>query len=171
MAKHRTAKTSAKTSAPKTAEPPAADAASASGEEVNKSRLIQDILAVSPDRGPKDIADELTSMGVPTTPKYVSTIKTNMKTKAGLPKRKIRSKKIGSRGPSASKVVPRKPRPQTTPTTTPTTTPAAAAAAPEAMPKTELNFQHLKLAKEMAKQLGGVDQARTVLQALMQLTE
>ncbi len=150
---------------------PAETAASTPGEEVNKSRLIQDILAVSPDRGPKDIADELTSMGVPTTPKYVSTIKTNMKTRAGLPKRKIRSKKIGSRAPTAPKVVPRKTPQETAASTAQATSPSTLVKTTHAVSETELNFEHLKMAKELARQLGGVQEAKEVLNALMQLTE
>lgn len=146
-------------------------AAAAPGEEASKSRLIQDILTLSPDRGPKDIADELTSMGVPTTPKYVSTIKTNMKTKAGLPKRKIRSKKIGSRAPIAPKVVPRKTPQDTAAPTAQATSPSTSAKTPHAVSEPELNFEHLKRAKEMARQLGGVQEAKEVLNALMQLTQ
>ncbi|TVS09365.1 MAG: hypothetical protein EA424_27390 [Planctomycetaceae bacterium] len=153
-----------------TANAPEENAASA-GEEVNKSRLIQDILAVSPDRGPKDIADELTSMGVPTTPKYVSTIKTNMKTKAGLPKRKIRSKKIGSRSPTAPKVVPRKTSQETAAPTAQAASPSTLAKTPHAVSQTALSFEHLKMAKELARQLGGVQEAKQVLNALTQLTE
>ncbi len=171
MAKNRIPKSAAAQSARNAEDAPAAMAALAPDEKVNKSRLIQDILADAPDRGPKDIADELTAMGVPTTPKYVSTIKTNMKTAAGLPKRKIRLKKAGSRSTASSNVASGTSPPQTAALPASTTDSAAAAATREAGAPTELTFEHLKMAKEMARQLGGVDQARAVLQALMQLTE
>ena len=121
-----------------------------SSGDVNKSRLIQDILAVSPDRSPKDIAEELTAMGIPTTPNYVSTIKTNLKNKAGAPKRKTKAKKAAPKAPQA---------------------PQAAKQTAVTAPSVKINFEELKMAKDMARQLGGVEKAREVLSALMQLSE
>lgn len=123
----------------------------AQGTEVNKSQMIKDILAVTPDRAPKDIADELTGMGIPVKPNYVSTIKTNMKAKGGAAKGKAKAKK------TASKAAPK------------------AARAPKPAPKSaeslNITFDQLRLAKDMARQLGGAEKAREVLGALLQLSE
>ena len=46
---------------------------------VNKTVEIHKALAATPDKGPKEISDELTAKGIDVKPGYVSTIKTNMK--------------------------------------------------------------------------------------------
>jgi hypothetical protein len=127
--------------ATKTAKPGRVDAA-----QVSKSSLIKEILALSPDRSPKDIAEELTSQGIPTTSNYVSTIKTNLKNQVVAPK-KIKRKKAVAKAPPAAK-------------------PAVKATADAA-----ISFDQLRMAKEMARQLGGVEQAKEVLGALIQLSE
>ncbi|MCL4205676.1 MAG: hypothetical protein KJ000_24605 [Pirellulaceae bacterium] len=123
----------------------------ASGTEVNKSQMIKDILAVTPDRAPKDIADELTAKGIPVKPNYVSTIKTNMKAQGGAAKGKAKAKK------TASKAAPKAAR--------------SAKPAPKSAESLNITFDQLRMAKDMARQLGGAEKAREVLGALLQLSE
>jgi hypothetical protein len=133
-----------------------ANKAEAPGTEVNKSRMIKDILAVTPDRSPKDIADELTARGIPTTSNYVSTIKTNLKAKGDAPKKKAKAKKAVAKADAPKADAPK---------------PQAAKPAPKAAAGGKITFEQLRMAKEMARQLGGAEKAKEVLSALLQLSE
>jgi hypothetical protein len=130
------------------------------GGEVSKSSLIKDILAVTPDRSPKEIAEELTAQGIPTTANYVSTIKTGLKNVAPSPRGKGRAKKSAkkaaakaTRGTKAAAKAPRGAKP-----------------APKAA-SVNITFDQLRMAKEMARQLGGTEKAKEVLNALVLLSE
>ena len=107
---------------------------------MNKTQEIKKALAAAPDKTPREIAEALTAEGVVVSPGYVSTIKTNMKAKATAPKK---------RGPA--KKATRKKR------------------ASKAAPATDVTFDQLRMAKEMAQQLGGVENAKKALSALSQL--
>jgi hypothetical protein len=109
---------------------------------VNKTQEIKKALAATPRKSPKEISDALTAKGVAVTPGYVSTIKTNLKAKA--PK-KVSKKKV------AAKKKPTKKR------------------TPKATPATNITFEQLRMAKEMAQQLGGIEKAKETLAALSEL--
>ena len=134
-----------------------ANKAEAPGTEVNKSRMIKDILAATPDRSPKDIADELTAQGIPTKPNYVSTIKTNLKAKGDAPAIKAKPKKAAAKKTDAPKADAKEPQ--------------AAKPAPKAAAGGKITFDQLRMAKEMARQMGGAEKAKEVLSALLQLSE
>jgi len=111
--------------------------------DVNKTQEIKKALAASPDKGPKEISDALKAKGLDIKPGYVSTIKTNLKAKAKkAPKKKAVAKKKATGKKPAAKV-------------------SAA---------TDITFEQLCKAKELAQELGGVDKAKEALSALAQLT-
>jgi hypothetical protein len=139
---------------------------------INKTVEIHKALAATPDKGPKEISEELTAKGIDVTPGHVSTIKTNMKkaevaaggeplaetatpklksvkTKRGLKKRVGAKKKTGRKKKAAA--------PQAAPA------PAAALAG--------ISYDDLQQAKDLARQLGGLDKAREALAALANLQE
>jgi ABC-type Fe3+ transport system substrate-binding protein len=104
--------------------------------DVNKSQEIKKVLAATPGKSPKEIADALTAKGVEVTPGYVSTIKTSLKAKKAT-KKKVSRKKQTSK----------------------------------AAPATGVTFDQLRMAKDMAKQLGGVKNAQEALTALSELVD
>ena len=55
---------------------------------VNKSKAIKEALAAKPEASSKEIADALTSQGIPVTPTYVANVKSTMNRKPGRPKGK-----------------------------------------------------------------------------------
>ncbi len=114
---------------------------------VNKTQEIKKALAATPNKTPREIAEALTAGGVVVSPGYVSTIKTNMKAKATGPK-KVAKK----RGPAKKKATRKK-------------------RASKAAPATDVTFDQLRMAKEMAQQLGGVENAKEALIALSQLVD
>jgi len=111
---------------------------------VNKTQEIKKALAVRPAKTPKEIADALTAKGVDVTPGYVSTIKTNLKAKAAAPKKKAAAKKKARR---KNKRAPKK-----------------------ATPVTKITYDQLRMAKDLAQQLGGIEKAKATLAALSELT-
>ena len=67
--------------------------------KTNKTQAIKDYLADHPKAGPKEIAEALNKRGFAIKPKYVSTIKTNMKakskaTKKAAPRRRAASDQV-----------------------------------------------------------------------------
>jgi hypothetical protein len=72
---------------------------SASG---NKSQAIRDALAANPDKGPKEIADDLQAQGYKVNAQYVSTVKFGLAKKAGGGRVVVR-KKLG-RPPGGTRV-------------------------------------------------------------------
>ena len=67
---------------------------------VNKSKAIKEALAAKPEASTKEIADALTSQGIPVTPTYVANVKSTLKKKPGRPK----GKRQATRGPGAKSV-------------------------------------------------------------------
>ena len=114
--------------------------------DVNKSQEIKKALAASPDKPPKEIAEELTAKGVKVSAGFVSTVKTNLKTKAAKTKKRAKKKAV------AKKTAGKKP-------------------APKASSSAGITFDQLCMAKELAQQLGGVEKAKAALGALSQLTD
>jgi arginine repressor len=68
--------------------------------DVNKSQEIKKVLAATPGKSPKEIADALTAKGVKVTPAYVSTIKTNLKAKKAKKKKVTRKKQAPKAAPA-----------------------------------------------------------------------
>ena len=125
---------------------------------VNKTQEIKKALAAAPDKKPKEISEALTAKGVDVSPAYVSTIKTNLKAKTGAPKKKVAPKqKAGKTSLTAKKKVAKKK--------------ATKKRAPKAAPVTDITYEQLKKAKEMAQQLGGTEKAKEALAALAQLMD
>ena len=120
---------------------------SAPKSDVNKTQEIKKALAATPDKKPKEISEALTAKGVDVSPAYVSTIKTNLKAKTGAPKKKAVKKKVAAKTKATKK------------------------RAPKVTPATDIRFEQLKKAKEMAQQLGGVEKAKETLAALAQLVD
>ena len=119
--------------------------------DVNKSQEIKKALAATPDKPPKEIAEELTAKGVKVSAGFVSTVKTNLKTKAAKTKKRAK-KKVVAKKAVAKKTAGKKP-------------------APKASSSAGITFDQLCMAKELAQQLGGVEKAKAALGALSQLTD
>jgi len=111
--------------------------------KANKTQVIKEYLAANPHTAPKDVAAALNEQGLDVTPNYVSTIKTNMKSK-GKGKKVAAKKKVVVR----KKVAPKK------------------QAASD-----EISLSALLEAKKLAGKLGGVEQAKNAISALAQLTD
>ena len=109
---------------------------------VNKTQEIKKALAATPGKSPKEISEALMAKGIEISPAYVSTIKTNLKAKMGAPKKKVAAKKKATKK-----------------------------RAPKVAPATDISFEQLKKAKEMAQQLGGAEKAKEALAALAQLMD
>ncbi|MCH5375687.1 MAG: hypothetical protein JJ992_17080 [Planctomycetes bacterium] len=119
----------------------------ATGESnVNKTAEIKKALAATPEKPPKEIADNLIAKGVDVTPGYVSTIKTNLKkaseTRKKTGKKRVTKKKVGrkKRGTASAKA-------------------------------SGITYEQLQLAKQLAKNFGGVEEAKAALNALSQLRD
>jgi len=63
-------------------------------ETVNKSQAIRDALEAHPEKSPSEIAESLKAKGLNVNAQYVSTIKSNAKTK-GLKRRVVKRRKPG----------------------------------------------------------------------------
>jgi hypothetical protein len=114
-----------------------------SGSDVNKTQEIKKALTATPEKGPTEIAADLTAKGVDVGPAYVSGVKLKMKDEGGAPKkkgRKGRKKKVARRG-----------RP------------------PKVTPSADITYDQLQKAKAMSRQLGGVEKAKRALAALAEL--
>jgi hypothetical protein len=115
----------------------------APGGDVNKTQEIAKALKSTPEKGPTEIATDLTAKGVDVSPAYVSGVKLKMKDEGGTPKKKARKgrkKKAARRG-----------RP------------------PKAASSANVTYDELQKAKAMSRQLGGVEQAKAALAALAEL--
>lgn len=107
----------------------------------NKSAAIREYVAANPEAKPKEIVDAMKSQGMDVSPAFVSTIKS--KSATGGNKKKARG---GGR--------PKAPRA------------AASASTARAGGGGELSVNQLVKAKKLADELGGVANARAVLEAL-----
>lgn len=130
--------------------------------KLNKTQVIEKALAASPSKGPKEISEALTAKGVDVSPAYVSTIKTNLKTKTGAPKVATKKKVAPKQKASKTGVTPKKRAAKKK---------AAKEQAPKAAPASDITYEQLCLAKAMAKQLGGAEKAKEALAALAQLVD
>jgi hypothetical protein len=136
---------------------------SAPKSKLNKTQVIEKALAASPDKGPTQISKELTAKGIEVSSAYVSTIKTNLKAKTA----------------TSTAAAPAAPAPAAPIAATPKTTTKKKVAkkkavkkqAPKVAPATDISFEQLKKAKEMAQQLGGAEKAKEALAALAQLMD
>lgn len=108
----------------------------------NKSAAIREYVAANPEAKPKEIVDAMKSQGMDVSPAFVSTIKSKSAT-GGNKKKKARG---GGR--------PKAPRA------------AASASTARAGGGGELSVNQLVKAKKLADELGGVANARAVLEAL-----
>jgi len=128
--------------------------------DVNKSQEIKKILAATPDKGPKEISEELTAKGVDVSPAYVSTIKTNLKAATEAPakiaKKKVTPKRkaVKAKRTAKKKIAKKK---------------AAKEEAPKAAPASSITYEQLRMAKDLAQQLGGIEKAKETLTALSEL--
>ena len=109
-----------------------------------KTAAIKAALIAHPTKMPKEIAPLLQSEGWDVTPQQISVVKSNMK----------------AEGQTAA------PAPRRTPAPAAKRTPAPA---PRATGDNDLSFDTLRRAKELSKQLGGVEEAKKTLDALAQL--
>ena len=139
---------------------------SAPKAKLNKTQVIEKALAASPGKGPKEISEALTAKGVDVSPAYVSTIKTNLKAKMATP---ITAAPITAASiPAAPIAAP--PKKKATKKRI-AKKKAAKKRAPKVAPATDISFEQLKKAKEMAQQLGGAEKAKEALAALAQLVD
>ena len=109
---------------------------SASG---NKSQAIRDALAANPDKGPKEIADELQAQGYKVNAAYVSTVKFGLAKKAGGGRVVVR-KKVGR-----------------------------SAGEPRAAAATGTGMSMMDAALALIKAAGGIEQARATLATIEQI--
>ena len=125
--------------------------------KLNKTQVIEKALAASPDKKPKEISEALTAKGVDVSPAYVSTIKTNLKAKAAAPTPAVPIAVTPKKKATKKRKVAKKK--------------AAKKRVPKVAPATDISFEQLKKAKEMAQQLGGAEKAKEALAALAQLLD
>jgi hypothetical protein len=143
----------------------------AATSNVNKKQAVERVLAATPDKPPKQISEELAAKGIDVTPAYVSNIKFHLKSeadggtseapKAETPTPKLKSlkaKRTTKKKGARRKKVARK-------------QPVAKPAAPQAAAAGNVTYEQLQQAKELARQLGGLEQAREALSALSNLQE
>jgi hypothetical protein len=111
----------------------------------NKSQAIRDYYAAHPNAKPKEISAELKKAGVDVTPAFIST---------------IRSTSMGKKK-------------KTTKTSSAKSAPAKAASAKSAPAKggATVSIEGLLKAKNMVKELGGIDNAIATLSALKRLAD
>lgn len=111
----------------------------------NKTKLIKEAMAANPEATPKEIADSLSKHGI--TAQYVSTVKFNMNKKAegrpvGKPGRRPATATIGSSSGSSI-----------------------------GTSSGSIEYSDLVKAKGLADQMGGVQKAKAVLDALNELSQ
>jgi hypothetical protein len=132
---------------------------------INKSQEIEKALAASPGKGPKEISEALIAKGVDVSPAYVSTIKTNLKAKAAT------STAVAPTAAAPAPAAPIAAKKKTTTKKKVAKKKAVKTQAPKVAPATDISFEQLKKAKEMAQQLGGAEKAKEALAALAQLMD
>jgi len=110
--------------------------------KVNKSQAVRDYAAEHPDAKPAEISAALAEMGIQVSPQAVSTIKYQAAKKTGAPKRRGRPRKA-----------------------------AKGAAAPARSNGRSGDLSDLLAAKALADQVGGVEQAKKLLDTLAKLRD
>ncbi|TWT98590.1 hypothetical protein [Stieleria varia] len=126
---------------------------SASG--VNKSKEIRDYYAANPKAKPKEIVEAMAEKGINVSAQYVSTIRINSKKKSGKKTGKKRGRPVGST----------KGRPVGRPAGRPAGRPPLSSKSTDMV-----NVDALLAVKKMVEQVGGIDQAKSALNALEKLT-
>ncbi len=119
----------------------------------NKSQAIRDYYAANPDAKPKQVVEALAAQGVDVSAAFVSTIKSTSMTKGS-------RKTGGKRGPRAAKAG--------TETVSRTSTRGAAASRRS---EGTVSIESLVKAKGLVKELGGLDNAISTLEALKRLAD
>jgi hypothetical protein len=127
----------------------------------NKSAAIRDYVQANPDAKPKEIVDQLKAQGVVVTPAFVSTIKSKLLS-GDAPATSGRKKASTKRGAKGAK------RKAATRRGAKAAAPARAAGGSSAV--NTVSIDSVVLAKKLAEQLGGVDNARAALSALEKIT-
>jgi hypothetical protein len=124
--------------------PEVAEAAPAAPAELTgtKTGAIKAALNAHPNLMPKDIAEMLQAQGWDVRAQLVSVVKSNLKTAKG----KKKATKSAAKTPAA-----------------------APAKAPSAAKDSAISLDSLKKAKELAAELGGIDEAKAALAALSEL--
>lgn len=121
----------------------------------NKSQAIRDYYAANPDAKPKQVVEALAAQGVDVSAAFVSTIKSTSLTKG--------SRKVGAkRGPRSVKAGSES-----------TTTSRASARETAASRRGDatVSIESLVKAKGLVKELGGLDNAISTLEALKRLAD
>jgi len=113
----------------------------ASSNGASKSAAIRNYKSSHEDAGPTAIAAALSKDGTKVTPAFVSTVLSNAKRKSGKGRRKMARRKMARRGPRAA----------------------------VAAPRSNDSLERLMLAKKLAQQMGGVEQAKAALDALAKI--
>ncbi len=119
----------------------------------NKSQAIRDYYAANPEAKPKQVVEALAAQGVDVSPAFVSTIKSTSMTKGS-------RKTGGKRGPRAAKAG-----------TESTSRPSTRGAAPARRSEGTVSIDSLVKAKGLVKELGGLDNAISTLEALKRLAD
>jgi hypothetical protein len=110
---------------------------------INKTKLIKDAMAANPEATPKEIADSLSKHGI--SAQYVSTVKFNMNKKSD-------GRPVGKPG--------RRPA-----------TASIGSAGKSTSSSSGIEYSDLVKAKSLADQMGGVQKAKAVLDALNELSQ
>jgi hypothetical protein len=120
----------------------------------NKSAAIRDYLGANKNAKPREIVTAMKEQGIDVTPQFVSTIKTKFVSGGGKsPKRRGRPRKTAAAKKSVKRTTVKK-----------SSTGASAGKVSTGA------YDDLVVAKKLADQLGGVDQARAALAALEKIT-
>ena len=138
---------SPKTAAPAATQAPDATAATTPAKPtISKTAAIAAALQAHPDKMPKELAEIMKAEGWDINAQRISVVKSKLKDRS---KQKAR----------------RKPKTKAAPAEAP------AAVAPAAKAEDGISFDSLKKAKQMAEQLGGIQQAKAAIAALAELVD
>lgn len=118
-------------------------------ESVNKSQMIRDYMKENPQAKPLEVATAMQEQGFQVTAQFVSTVKSNAK----------KSTKTGRRGRPAGST--KKPAAKAT----------GGAKAATKVKSSEVTLDSLLNAKKLVQEMGGIEQARSALTVLEQLTD
>lgn len=118
----------------------------------NKSQAIRDYYAANPEAKPKQVVEALAAQGIDVSPAFVSTIKSTSKGDKPATRRGPRASK-STRGAVAALPAPR------------------AAASSNKRSDQTISIDNLLKAKDLVKELGGIDNAINTLSALKQLAD
>jgi hypothetical protein len=134
---------------------------------VNKSQAIRDYRKAHPKHKPQQIAEELSKSGVKVSAQFVSTVLSNAKKKPVRKPGRPKSTSPSGRGRTAAT---RRGRPAATRRGRPAATRRGRPAGRSSGRSEAISVESLLRVKEVAEELGGIDDVRTALNALEQLT-